>query len=107
MTFELRTYTAASGKMEALLERFRTHTTKLFPDHGIQDIGYWISDEDPEALIYLVRHEGDPKSNWEGFKADPRWVAARAASVEDGELTDNISSLYLTATDFSPVRPAQ
>lgn len=107
MTFELRTYNAAAGKMGALLERFRTHTTRLFPDHGIKAIGYRISDEDPDTLIYLVRHEGDPESNWEGFKTDPRWVAARAASVANGELTDNISSLYLTATDFSPLGPAQ
>jgi hypothetical protein len=107
VTFELRTYTAASGKMEALLERFRAHTTRLLPDHGIQAIGYWISDEDPETLIYLVRHEGDPGTNWEAYKTDPRWVAARAASVAEGELTEDISSLYLTATDFSPLGPAQ
>jgi hypothetical protein len=32
-------------------------------------------------------------------------VAARAASVADGELTVNIESAYLTATDFSPLGP--
>lgn len=105
MTFELRTYTAAPGKMEALLERFRNHTTKLFPDHGIHDIGYWLSTEDPDTLIYLVRHNGDPESNWKEFKNDPRWVTARSASVANGELTVTISSVYLTATDFSPLGP--
>lgn len=105
MTFELRTYTAAPGKMEALLERFRNHTTKLLPDHGIYAIGYWLSAEDPDTLIYLVRHEGDPDSNWNEFKNDPRWVTARAASVANGELTVDISSVYLAATDFSPLGP--
>jgi hypothetical protein len=105
VTFELRTYTAAPGKMEALLERFRNHTTKLFPDHDIHGLGYWLSAEEPDTLIYLLRHNGDPESNWNEFKADPRWVAARSASVADGELTVTISSVYLTATDFSPLGP--
>ncbi|MCU1562561.1 MAG: family containing protein [Arthrobacter sp.] len=105
MIFELRTYTAAPGRMDDLLQRFRDHTIKLFPDHGIHNVGYWLSREDRNVLVYLVRHEGEPDDNWKRFKADPRWVAARAASVADGELTVNIESAYLTATDFSPLGP--
>jgi len=39
--FELRTYTAAPGKMDALNARFRDHTCKLFEKHGMTNIGYW------------------------------------------------------------------
>ena len=38
--YELRTYTANPGKLEALEERFRTHTMALFEKHGIQNIQY-------------------------------------------------------------------
>lgn len=103
MQFELRTYAAAPGKMEALLQRFRDHTQELFRVHGIHDIGYWISADNPDLLVYLVRHEGDPETNWESFKNDPRWVAARAASMANGDLISDITSTYLTPTDFSPL----
>src|SRR6187401_62673 len=33
--FELRTYTAPPGKLEALQTRFRDHTTRLFTKHGM------------------------------------------------------------------------
>src|SRR5690349_20596967 len=39
--FELRTYTAAEGKLDALNARFRDHTNKLFVKHGMELIGYW------------------------------------------------------------------
>ncbi len=32
--YELRTYYAAEGKLDALLSRFRDHTTKLFAKHA-------------------------------------------------------------------------
>src|SRR4030095_2877663 len=40
--FELRTYKAASGKLEDLLARFRNHTVKLFAKHGMTQLGYWV-----------------------------------------------------------------
>jgi len=39
--FELRTYTAAAGRLGALNARFRDHTLKLFARHGITNVGYW------------------------------------------------------------------
>ena len=39
--FELRTYTAAAGKMDALQARFRDHTCKLFEKHHMTVIGFW------------------------------------------------------------------
>src|SRR5258708_23575214 len=38
--FELRTYTAAEGKLDALNARFRDHTNKLFVKHGMELVGY-------------------------------------------------------------------
>ncbi len=39
--FEMRTYYAHPGKMEALHQGFREHTCKLFQKHGMTLIGFW------------------------------------------------------------------
>ena len=106
--YELRTYHAAPGKMDALNKRFRDHTLTLFAKHDIANIGYWESldrDGKPEStLIYLLSYpsrEARDKS-WKGFMADPDWKAAYKASEVDGPLVSKVESLYLSATDYSP-----
>ena len=39
--FELRVYTAAEGKLEELLARFRDHTIAIFDRHGMKSVAYW------------------------------------------------------------------
>src|ERR1051325_11784123 len=39
--FELRKYTASSGNLGALDDRFCHHTVGLFRKHGMQQIAYW------------------------------------------------------------------
>jgi len=43
MLYELRTYNAAPGKIDALNARFRDHTCSLFARHGIGVAGFWIN----------------------------------------------------------------
>jgi hypothetical protein len=46
-------------------------------------------------------------ASFNSFRADPAWVAAKAASEKDGPLTvqpDGVKSVYMKATDFSPIR---
>jgi len=55
--FEMRTYYAAPGKMEALHARFRDHTCKLFEKHGITLIGFWSPITPKEAeqkMVYIL-----------------------------------------------------
>src|SRR5438270_6942827 len=80
--FELRAYTAAPGKMEALNARFRDHTCKLFEKHGMTNIGYWNPTDAKDAeqkLIYLLafpsREAAD--ASWKAFRADAEWKAAQ------------------------------
>jgi hypothetical protein len=103
VTFEMRTYTSAEGRMEDLLTRFRDHTVGLFAEHGIQSVGYWHPVNQDDVLVYVVQHDGDPAANWEAFRTDPRWLRARAASIENGEIVAGIESVYLKPTDFSPM----
>ena len=99
MKFELRTYRASEGKMAALQARFRDHTLGIFPRHGIHSVGYWTVADDPDVLVYLIWHDGDPRANWTSFKNDPEWIAARAESEVDGTLTASIETVFLDSID--------
>jgi hypothetical protein len=107
--FELRTYTAAPGKLEALQARFRDHTLALFEKHGMTNVGYWVPSDPPgseNTLIYLLAHESREAAarSWEAFRNDPAWTAARDASEVDGRLIISLESVYLEPTDFSALR---
>ena len=52
--YELRTYTAAPGKMPELQKRFRDHTMQIFEKHGMKNIGYWVAADKPDTLIYII-----------------------------------------------------
>ena len=107
--FELRTYHAAPGKLGALNDRFRNHTNKLFAKHGMTIIGFWSPTDPKEAektLVYVLAfpsREAATKS-WKAFQADPDWQAAKAASEKDGKLVAKVESVFLNATDYSPIK---
>ena len=106
--FELRTYYAAPGKLEALNARFRDHTCALFKKHGMEIVGFWMPTE-PSGdgkLIYLLVHKSrdEAKKSWAAFGADPDWKKARADSEKDGKLTEKVESVFLAATDYSPLK---
>ena len=109
-TYELRTYTAAPGKLEALHARFRDHTNALFAKHGMRIVGFWVpTDKDKGAdntLVYLLEFPDRAARDkaWADFQKDPDWIAARTASEKDGKLTEKIESVILTATDYSPMK---
>ena len=108
--FELRTYHAAPGKLEALNARFRDHTCALFQKHGMEVVGFWIpADADKGAtntLVYLLAHKSRDvaKKSWAAFSADPDWKKARADSEVNGKLTEKVESVFLAATDYSPLK---
>src|SRR5260370_34925355 len=52
--FEMRTYYAAPGKMDALNARFRDHTCKLFKKHGMEIVGFWTPPDPTGADKKLV-----------------------------------------------------
>ncbi len=43
--YELRTYTAADGKLDAVVARFRDHTVQIFNRHHMKSVGYWLPTE--------------------------------------------------------------
>jgi hypothetical protein len=107
--FELRTYTAAPGKFDALNKRFRDHTVKLFTKHGMTHVGYWTPADAPlseNTLIYVLAHQSREaaKKSWDAFRNDPEWIKARDESQKDGTLTAEVKSVYMTPTDYSPIK---
>ena len=105
--YELRIYHANEGKLDDLLRRFRDHTTKLFEKHGLKNVAYWLPTDEPlkgKTLIYILAHPSREAAatNWKAFQDDPEWKAVRDKSEENGKLVENIDSIYMTLTDFSP-----
>jgi hypothetical protein len=108
--FELRTYTASPGKLDALNARFRNHTVALFKKHGMEVVGFWMPiDKEAGAgdkLVYILAHQSRPaaEASWNAFRADPEWVKVKTESEAGGSLTTKIESVFLTATDYSPLK---
>src|SRR5690349_10137543 len=95
--FELRTYSAAPGKLDALQSRFREHTIHLFEKHGMQNIGYWVPIDNPDnKLIYILAFPSRDaaKKSWKEFFADPDWQKVQKASEASGKLVTNVDSVF-------------
>src|SRR5579872_1809383 len=55
--FEIRTYTAEPGKLEALHARFRDHTLAIFKKHNMTSVAYFAPTDEPlskNTLTYIL-----------------------------------------------------
>jgi NIPSNAP len=107
MVYELRVYHTYQGKLDDLLRRFREHTMRLFEKHGIRNVAYWTPIEEPlkgSTLFYILAHPSREaaNANWDAFRNDPEWQAARDKSEANGKLVEKVESTFLSLTDFSP-----
>ena len=104
--FEMRTYYAAEGKTDALDARFRDHTNKLFQKHGMELVGYWHPVEKPNVLVYILAYPSRDarEKSWKDFNNDPDWKAAKSKSEEGGTLVTKVDSVFMTPTDYSPIK---
>lgn len=104
--FEMRTYHANPGKLDALNSRFRDHTVNLFEKHGMTNVGYWVpKDNEKNLLIYVLAYPSQEArdASWKAFMNDADWKAAYAESTKDGKLVGKVDSVFLQATDYSPL----
>jgi hypothetical protein len=107
--FELRTYTAPEGKLPELQARFRNHTMRIFERHGMKNVGYWVPQDAPNkdnTLIYIISHESREaaKKSWSAFGQDPEWQKVAKESQMNGKIVAGITSVYMDATDYSPIK---
>ena len=107
--FELRKYTAPEGKLPELEARFRNHTIRIFNNHHMTSIGYWVPQDAPESqntLIYLLAHPSREaaKKNWAEFQADPEWQKVSTESQVNGRIVTKVESTFMDPTDFSQIK---
>jgi len=107
--FELRTYTAPEGKLPNLLARFRDHTLRIFEQHGMTNVGYWVPQDAPASentLIYVLAHDSREAAakSWDAFRNDAEWQRIAEESQVDGRIVASVESVFMDATDFSPMQ---
>jgi hypothetical protein len=107
--FEMRTYTAPDGKLGDLHKRFRDHTLRIFQKHGMTNVAYFSPLDAPlsqNTMIYLISHASREaaKASWGAFIADPEWKKVASESTVNGPITSKIESVFLTPTDYSPLK---
>ena len=108
--FEMRTYHAAPGKLDALHDRFRDHTLRLFDKHGIESVAYWVhapaegKPADTLTFVLAYKDHAAREAAWKAFAADPDWVKAKAESEANGPLVQKVDQVFMTPTDYSPLK---
>ena len=107
--FEIRTYHTLPGRLDALHKRFREHTMQIFQRHGMTNVAYWTPQDSPareNTLIYVISHDSRAaaQKNWDEFSNDPEWKAVAAASEADGKIVEKVDSVFVDATDYSPLK---
>ena len=107
--FEIRTYHCFPGRLDALNKRFREHTLKIFEKHGMTNVAYWTFEDSPDkenTLIYVISHASreQAKANWAAFSADPEWKKISEDSQKDGKIVEKVDSVFVDATDYSPLK---
>ncbi|MEO8099723.1 MAG: NIPSNAP family protein [Acidobacteriota bacterium] len=107
--YELRTYTAADGKLEDLKARFRDNTIRIFNKHKMESIGYWVPEDgalSKNTLIYILKHpsRAEGEKNWTAFQNDEEWKKVAADSEKNGKLVAKVDRVWMDATTFSKLK---
>ena len=86
------------------------HNGGLNPVDGLWLVHYYRSCG-YDRPIYILAHDSKEAglASFEAFRADPDWIKAKTESEKDGSLTieprsEGVKSVYMTATDFSPIQ---
>jgi hypothetical protein len=107
--FEVRTYTAEPGKLDALHARFRDHTIQIFKKHGMNSVVYFAPSDEPLAkntLMYILSFPSRDaaKKSWDDFRNDPEWQKVQKESEANGKLVNHVDSVFAEATEYSPMK---
>lgn len=96
--FEMRTYTAAEGKMPDLIKRFQDHTLKIFKKNGIENVAYFVSEENPDKTLTFIIGYPDEASRdvlWNQFANSGEWQTVFKASEANGPLVQKVDQVFM------------
>ena len=107
--YELRTFTANEGKLEALHDRFRQHTMRLWAKHGMTNVAYFKVLDSPSAanqIVFLLSYPSREasKTSWAAFGQDAEWKKVVAETEANGRLIMKGETVALEPTDYSPMK---
>ena len=109
--FELRIYYCNPGRLDALIERFQNHTTKIFEKHGMENIGYWVPvANEKNALYYILAYPSKDArdKSWAAFSSDPQWKEVQSKSEESGKIVESVTSVFMNASEIMPkIKPGK
>jgi hypothetical protein len=101
MIYELRHYLIPPGKGEAILNRFKNHTFKIFDRLGFKIPDFWVEANDSGNLWYVVEWESteEMESVWAKFRSDPEWNSVKTESELAGPIVEKINVTLLKRLD--------
>jgi NIPSNAP len=102
---EIRTYTAAEGKLDAMAKRFADER-KFFEKHGMKSILYSVALEPAQSqndFVYILAHESREaaKKSWEGVLSDPEF---KELISKTGRMSVKQGIVFVKPTDYSPTK---
>lgn len=103
--YELRTYWAAPGKLDALNARMRDHGLRILTKHGIEPVAFWepVTNSESKLLFLLAYPSREARdAAWKAIGDDPEWQAVRRTTEADGPLVVRVDNVLLETTEYSP-----
>jgi len=107
--YELRIYSCFPGRRDALIQRFKDHTLRVFAKHKMESIGYWLpADSSQNTLYYILAYPSRAARDtaWNAFHADPEWIEIARKSEESGKIVEKVTSVFMNLSDISPALKA-
>jgi hypothetical protein len=104
--YEMRIYYCLPGRLDALIDRFQSNTTRIFEKHGMENIGYWLPvNNEKNALYYILAFPSKEarEKSWSDFIADPEWKDVAAKSEVSGKIIESIVSVFMKGADLLPM----
>ena len=103
MIYELRHYFPVPGKEEAILNRFQSHTFKIFDRRGFKVHDFWVEANDSGHLWYVLEWQSveQMESEWVKFRSDEEWKSVKAESEKDGLIVEKINVTVLKRFPWS------
>lgn len=101
MIYEYRVYRALPGKLDAVQDRFLSHTLRFFARHGISVTGIFRPEGVEDELHYMTSFSSTAAKDaaWAAFQADPEWQQIKQESEVAGPLLEKQLVTVLAPVD--------